>query len=95
MIRKRRGELGGWLAGLALLLAAPISAQTCDKRTPTMDGEPTDPDDVLQLVDEADVDLGAYGLSASVPTGEDEALSWFEALLQLLRNLGIIPGGSD
>jgi len=95
MIRNRRRQLGGVLAALALLLAAPISAQTCDKRAPSADGEPTDPDDVLLLVEENDVDLGAYGLNTSVPTDDAAALSWFEALLDLLRNLGILPGGTD
>lgn len=83
-------------AALSLFLTPPASAQTYGRGCPVTSGEPTDPDAALQLADSVNLDLDHYGLATQVPQGESEALTWFEQLLQLLRNLGLIPdAGND
>ncbi len=83
-------------AALSLFLTPPASAQTYGRGSPVTSGEPTDPDAALQVADEANLDLEHYGLATQVPQSESEALTWFEQLLQLLRNLGLIPdAGND
>lgn len=84
------------LAALSLFLTPPASAQTYGRGCPVTSGEPTDPDVALQLADEANLDLEHYGIATQAPQGESEALTWFEQLLQLLRDLGLIPdAGND
>lgn len=84
------------IAGLSLFLTPPASAQVYGRGCPVATGEPTDPDAALQLAGEADVDLSDYGLATQAPQNETEALTWFEQLLQLLRELGLIPdAGND
>ncbi len=83
-------------AALSLFLTPPASAQTYGRGNAVTSGEPTDPDAAKQLAEEACLDLDDYGLATEVPQGEAEALTWFEQLLQLLRNLGLIPdAGND
>jgi hypothetical protein len=84
------------VAGLSMLGAPPAAAQTYGRGSPVSVGEPTDPDAALQLVEDSAVDLEDYGLATQAPENESEALTWFEQLLQLLRNLGLIAdAGND
>lgn len=54
------------------------------------DGEPTDPEGALALLRENGIDPGGYDVNPTSPQAEEEVSSWFEALLNLLRNLGLI-----
>lgn len=75
---------------IAMFWVAPASAQIFGRIHPPCDyGEPTDPDGAYLLAQSVDVDPTEYGLNATVPQQEAEAQSWFEALLNLLRNLGL------
>jgi hypothetical protein len=93
---RRVASIAALAATFAFLLAAPASAQGWGRCHFSSQGEPTDPDAAFQVLDENDVDLDAYGLGATPPETESEALTWFEALVNLLRTLGLLPGeGSD
>ena len=76
----------------AMLWVAPASAQIYGRiHPPCAYGEPTDPDGAYLLAQSVDVDPTEYGLSATVPQEEAQAQSWFEALLDLLRRVGLWP----
>ena len=59
------------------------------------DGEPTDPDGALAVLGEAEVDLEDYGLASTQPSEEAEADSWWDAILNILMELGLIAGDAD
>lgn len=96
MDSKRLGTLAAMIAFavvLAWLPAAPAHAQH-GRQTPTnvVDGEPTDPDGIIPTFSEEQLKVGeTYGLTAPEPDDADAQLTWFEALLELLRSLGLIP----
>ena len=71
-------------------LSAPASAQIYGRFNCT-NGEPTDPDKALLLLEESDADLDTYGLTRTPPAEESEADSWLEALIRILRTLGLLP----
>lgn len=84
------------LAGLFLFLTPPASAQIYGRGGITFSGEPTDPDGALEIVDSAELDLGDYGLATQEPGTETESQTWFEQLIELLRDLGLIADtGND
>jgi hypothetical protein len=95
MARKGLGRLAALLllvAAFTWLPAAPASAQFGRILVFSQnDGEPTDPDRALRIAEEADVDLEAYGIDRTVPVEEAQAVSWFDALINLLRALGLLP----
>lgn len=81
------------LALLFVLFAAVAPAAAEDN--PAWEGEPTDPEGALSLAEHYEIDLSDHGLSGTVP--RDDVDSWFVALLDLLRALGILApegGGS-
>lgn len=82
------------LALLMSLLPAATSLAADDASKSACDGEPTDPERIVQgsgvdysVVEEA-------GL-ADIPTDESEYAAWLEAFLDLLRSLGLLSGESD
>ena len=72
----------------SLLIAAPSASFAEDD--PTANGEPTDPEGALLLLES--VDLDDYGVQQDAPKEEREWLDWFQSLLDLLYQLGIIGG---
>ena len=52
-----------------------------------VDGEPTDPDQAIAILDEAGIDLQGSGLSPTVPETEAEADAWWSAVLNLLMQI--------
>ena len=77
---------------LAMLLVAPASAQIWGRIHPPCDvGEPTDPDGAYLLAPGVDVDPTEYGLSAEPPQDQAQAESWFQALVDFLRKVGLLP----
>jgi hypothetical protein len=58
------------------------------------DGEPTDPERILEGADIEYSVLEEAGL-ADVPTEESEYAAWLEAIMDLLRSLGLLSGESD
>ncbi len=58
----------------------------------TDSGEPTDPEEALSLLGRAEVDTD---FDLTQPEDEEETATWFEALLNLLRELGLIAGASE
>jgi hypothetical protein len=76
---------------VAMLLVAPASAQIWGRVwLQCANGEPTDPDGACLLLQSAEVDLEDYGMSPTVPQDEAEAQSWLEALVNLLREVGLL-----
>ncbi|NNE44622.1 MAG: hypothetical protein HKN12_10465 [Gemmatimonadetes bacterium] len=66
------------------MVAVPASAEEMQ----IYEGEPTDPEGVLHIIQTFEVDLDDHGLAA--PSDEDDE-DWFEALVELLRDLGLLP----
>jgi len=84
-----------WTFALLTLLAAatvPEASAQLWRRVDltTVDGEPTDPDGALAILDEAELDLESLGLATSEPTDEMDAESWWEAILRVLVDLGLV-----
>lgn len=82
-------------AVFGMLLVVPASAQIYGRNggPVSVDGEPTDPDSAYPVFPSADVDVSSYGLSSTAPQDQAQAQSWFDALLDILRNLGLLPAG--
>lgn len=78
----------------ATLLAAPTFAQT-RQSTPWTDGEPTEPDIVIEILEANDVDLADYGLTAPAEDSDSVIDSWVQALIDLLYTLGLITEGDS
>jgi hypothetical protein len=80
-------------AVFGMLLVVPASAQIYGRNGGplTVDGEPTDPERAYPTFPSADVDVSSYGLSSATPQEQAQAQSWFDALLDILRNLGLLP----
>lgn len=87
--------LGLMLCGIACGIATPSFAQPT---TPiytdlALDGEPTNPEDIIGILVTQGIELDDYDLPDAAPADETEAVSWFLALLDLLRDL-LPQGGS-
>ena len=87
----------GWaltlLFTLALLVAPPSAdAQLWRIRDRAEEGEPTDPNEALQVLSQADIDPGDYGLAADAPEDEGALDAWWEAMIALLTTLGLVEG---
>ncbi|GJM43901.1 MAG: hypothetical protein DHS20C21_07430 [Gemmatimonadota bacterium] len=81
---------------LLTFAAPPASAQFWrSHELTTLDGEPTDPDGALAVLNEAALDLEGYGLAPAEPTSQAESDSWWDAILNLLFSLGLISGDAD
>jgi hypothetical protein len=100
MVSKELGKVVAVVAAAAILAGLPAAtAQAQGRRhcnaTNVVDGEPTDPDGVLPVFVEDQVELGKdYGLSERDVQDESSTLqapAWFEAVLDVLRALGLIP----
>ena len=81
------------VAAMTLFGAPATQAQnrTCDDVVVnTSNGEPTDPEEAVALLEGASFDTD---FDTQVPTDEAEAESWFAALIDLLRQLGLIDAG--
>lgn len=70
-----------------LLAASPAVSEEMQ----IYEGEPTDPEGSLVLFEMSDEELANHGLST--PPAEDDAgfASWYQALLEVLRSLGLLP----
>ena len=101
---KRNGTMRvAWpllLLALTMMLAAP-PAEAQLWRTLGLtetDGEPTDPDGVLRVLNEVgitDDDLETSGISSEPPAAEAEESAWWDAILDLLRELGLLEEDAD
>jgi hypothetical protein len=69
-----------------LALAAPVAATDAVRDS----GEPTDPEKMLVLIELSDIDLDDHGISSSAPSSTSAVDSWLEAVLDLLRSLGVL-----
>lgn len=75
-------------------VSIPVAfAQSYASGTTVLEGEPTDPDEALDMLSHTDVNLDDFGLSETPPDDPNQAQTWFEQLLELLRNLGLLPSG--
>lgn len=88
------------IAALAALFATspvvPASAQIWGRNggPVTVDGEPTDPDSAFPVVP-SNVDVTQYGLSSTAPQDQAQVPSWIQAIVDLLRTLGLLPGSAN
>lgn len=76
---------------MAVVLASPTSSQAQDYfrlDTAVMDGEPTDLEDTLQLLGEGTLDDN--DISDTPPADEEELDAWWQQVLNVLRNLGLL-----
>jgi hypothetical protein len=71
------------------LLVAPAAAEDGLMN----EGEPTDPEGALVVLGALDIDLDDHGIAPQPDAGEKEYDSWYEALLNLLRSLGLELAG--
>jgi hypothetical protein len=82
---------------LGLLAAGTVAptaqAQDLYRNTSSIDGEPTDLEGVLAVVGQATLDDN--DVDTTPPAEQAEFDSWFDQLLQLLRDLGLLPTGND
>ena len=76
--------------GCVLMADSPASAQPVRPPTYSVTGEPTNPEGAIALLNEAEEDPEEYGVSGTAPQSEEDVDSWFDALMDLLRMLGII-----
>jgi hypothetical protein len=82
----------GLLAAFAA--GAPAQAQDLYRNTNSLaDGEPTDLEGVLSAFGEATLD--DHDIDTTPPAEEADYDSWFEQLLQILREMGLLPTGTD
>ncbi len=72
----------------ALLIGAPSVSYAEDD--PLANGEPTDPEEALWLLES--VCIEDYGLSRDAPKETKDWLDWFQSLIDLLYRLEIIGG---
>jgi hypothetical protein len=99
MKRTGRVRLAWTLVTLALaaaLLVAPAPAEAQLYRILGMgetDGEPTDPDGALAVLNEVGLVPEDNGLTATPPDTEVEAEAWWSAILDLLEQL--LEGDTD
>jgi hypothetical protein len=92
MFRIERGRtLSVLLLALVVcaLAAVPVAADEIH-----YEGEPTDPEKMLYFDVRSD-ELATSGVSLTPPADAAEYDSWLEALLNLLRALGLIPAGDS
>lgn len=78
------------LAAMLIGAGAPAVHAQCRYRDPdltTHNGEPTDPEEALAVLTAAGADTE---FDTTVPEDQEEADSWFAALLDLLRQLGLL-----
>lgn len=91
MFRTERGRtLSVLLLAFAVVALAVLPAAT--EEIQYYEGEPTDPEKMLLLGYHSD-DLAEIGVSLTPPADDADNDSWYEALLNLLRALGLIPAG--
>ena len=84
------------LLGLLATAAVAPTAQAQDPyrdSSTAMDGEPTDLEGVLAAMGQASLDDD--DVDTTPPAEEAEFDSWFEQLLQLLREMGLFPTGTE
>lgn len=82
-----------WLFLLLFLLGSLFVAAPCvsfAEDDPGANGEPTDPEGAFRLLESVKVE--DYGIQTVAPEGEKEWLDWFQSLINLLYQLGIIGG---
>jgi hypothetical protein len=77
------------VVGMTLFGAPTAQAQgrLVDNSVSDTNGEPTDPEGALVILEASEYD-GDF--DTTIPHDEAEAASWFEALLDLLRQLGLL-----
>ena len=75
--------------------APPAEAQLYRILGISEEGEPTDPDETVRQLDEFGIDLEGNGISKTVPTTEAEQTTWWEAILDLLREMGLLEEDKD
>jgi hypothetical protein len=74
------------------LVSAPIARAEEPLRPEDLiadSGEPTDPERARLVCLDAGIDLDEHGITLSAADP-----SWFETLLNFLRSLGLLPGGT-
>ena len=59
----------------------------------SIDGEPTDLEGIINLIGSDTLDDN--DISTTAPTGDTSVESWLEQLLDLLVQLGLLPGGNN
>lgn len=89
MFRIERGRSVSVLL-LALALGALTVWPAAAEEIQHYEGEPTDPEKMVVLEVRSD-DLAGHGISLSPPADEADHDSWYRALLELLRALGLLP----
>lgn len=85
-----------FLLGLlaAVAVGTPAQAQDLYRSTEsTIDGEPTDLEGVLLTIGQATLDDNE--VDTTPPAEEADYDSWFEQLLLILREMGLLPTGTD
>ena len=88
MVRGCRHRIARYAVG------APAQAQDLYRNSDSLiDGEPTDLEGVLTVFGEAALDDS--DIDTTPPADEAEFDSWFAQLLQLLREVGLLPTGTD
>lgn len=85
-LRMRLSLLASVLA-LVLMFVAPVMAEEAQ----FYQGEPTDPEKVLVTVTENSDDLERQGVDLTPPEDTTEFDAWYDAMLDLLRALGLLP----
>jgi len=96
MHRTRTRILIVLVLGLLAVVAVAPTAQAQDPYRNTnspIDGEPTDLEGVLAAMGQAEFD--GDDVDTTPPAEEAEFDSWFEQLLQLLREMGLFPTGTE
>jgi hypothetical protein len=97
MVRRKLGTFTVAVAAVAIVLwlpVAPASGQGFGRilATTVNDGEPTDPDGATPVYGDQQIKVGgSYGLADKSSVDESTRPSWFEALLDLLRSLRLLP----
>jgi hypothetical protein len=90
----------GWMLGLFLVgLCFVPTSSVAQPAVPVyselaLDGEPTNPEEIVGILASHGVDLDDYDLP-DAPPADEEAVSWFLALLDLLRDLLPQGGGGS
>jgi hypothetical protein len=75
------------ILALVLTVVAPASAEEAQAYR----GEPTDPEKMLSVVSENADDLEDSGVSVTAPTDSDAYDAWYQAIVDALVALGLLP----
>lgn len=75
------------LFALFLALVAPVAAEEAQY----YQGEPTDPEKMLVTVTQNADDLQLAGADLAAPEDQDAFDAWYQAMIDLLEALGLLP----